>query len=231
MAIPSKRNNREAKTRRVEVAAAIAAIRGFHRLGKKVPEGLYGAHTIDVVATALKEGQDGLRKARVFADPEKGYTDNELETLCQMIQEVQGNQSPGKPCFGRSHIIKIVSVPKKKRRAVQMAAIKGAWSYAQLTNAIKQRFGTRKAGGRRRRVPNDPIGLLTQLESLGESWRRWWAVAQTDAADALAELPPALRREIGDAAEVVIALQRAVAAQLGDISPGQKPRPRFDNDE
>lgn len=164
---------------RKQVQAAIESIREFYEIGSKLPSrethaDVYGKGIIDAEAKRIGLNPDTLRKARHFADPVKGYTREELDDLCQLIDQVQSDQDEQSAVFGRTHLIRLLSVkPKHRRAAIQRKAIQKKWSFAELEREIARCFGTRRAGGRRRRIPADIAGLLTQLEKMCESWRRW----------------------------------------------------------
>jgi hypothetical protein len=136
---------------------------------------------IDQEATKHGMNPDTVRKARQFADPVNGYTVKELDALCRSIRKHQS--APAGAIFGRTHVIRILSVPKKQRWEVQKMAIENGWSTSKLEAHIATQFGSRRDGGRNPEVPEDLESVLVQLEGLCEGWRRWVEVAVGNDAD------------------------------------------------
>jgi hypothetical protein len=178
-----------------EVGRAVAKIREFYKTGqegsKKVrlegskktepenvkktgPEGSKGESGRAV--TTKPDGEDStksqavyerLRQARQFADPEKGgYTPQELDELCASCER-------NKFAAGTTHVVRLLTVPRTDRAALQERVLQDRWSTATLDHEIAKRYGTRRAGGRRRQVTTERTDLLVQLEQQCETWRRW----------------------------------------------------------
>lgn len=202
------------QTRRQQVAAAVKAVRAFHEFGRSLPakqshrDG-YRQGTVDAEAEKHGLNPDTVRKARQFADPERGYTVAELNALCRSIREVQEGQDG--PVFGRTHLIRLLSVPKKQRAKVQASAIKNGWSTADLEAHIAAAFGRRRHGGRNRQVPPDLMGVLVQLEGLCESWRRWAAAVTPPDGDAPRQRDTERVRMPAKLLETVASATRAIA--------------------
>ena len=92
---------------------------------------------------------------------------------------MQPGQDDGLAVFGRTHVIRLLSVrPRSTRAKLQRMAVVNGWSTSRLEAEIARRFGTRRDGGRRRAIPADAVGLLTQVEGMCETWGR--LVAATD---------------------------------------------------
>jgi hypothetical protein len=170
-----------------------------------------------------------VRKARVFADPTAGYRRDELDELCDLIEEVESgrNDDTGVSVFGRTYLIRLLGVrPKRRRRSIQREAIEEGWSVAQLEAEIAKRFGPRRAGGRRPAAAGSVADWLAQAERLCEAWRRW--ERRLDAGDPdqviRAALPARLRAPLRDATAGVLALHRVVLAELGRRHPEREPR-------
>lgn len=229
------------QTRRQQVAAAVKAVRAFHELGRSLPAKAshkdgYGQGTVTVEAEKHGLNPDTVRKARQFADPVSGYTVAEVNALCRSIRDVQEGQDG--PVFGRTHLIRLLSVPKKQRGKVQAAAIENGWSTAELEAHIAARFGSRRDGGRKRRVPSDLPGVLVQLEGLCEGWRRWAEAVVGDESDDQ-ERPVRKRVELpADLLESVLAATRAIAdlhdevnGELQTRRPRRAERKRFRGEE
>src|SRR5438105_3722029 len=127
-----------ANSRAAKVKAAVEKIREFYALGQEIPPKLAHKQTYDqgvIKAEAQRRhiNEDTIRKARQFADSVEGYSPEELEELCSLIEGVQPGQDEGKAIFGKTHLIRLLSVRPKRRRAVlQRLAIKKGWSSAEL---------------------------------------------------------------------------------------------------
>jgi hypothetical protein len=229
------------QTRRQQVAAAVKAIREIHELGRSLPakqshrDG-YGQGTVTVEAEKHGLNPDTVRKARQFADPVSGYTGAEVNALCRSIREVQEEQEGA--VFGHTHLIRLLSVPKKQRGKVQTAAIENGWSTAELEAHIATRFGSRRDGGRKRRVPSDLPGVLVQLEGLCEGWRRWAEAVIPDDGDApqrqvrkRVELPAGLLTSVLAATKAIADLHDEVNGELQTRRPKRAVRKRFRGEE
>jgi hypothetical protein len=229
-------------TRRQRVAAALASIREFHALGKRLPKRAshkeaYDKGLIDDAAAKLGMNPDAARKARQFADAVEGYSAAELNELCRLIGRVQPAQDDAKAVFSRTHVIRLLTVPKPDRARLQAAAVEKGWSVSRLEAEIATRYGTRRAGGRSHRVPQDALGLLVRAEHVCESWRRWFSgVEAAEAKGAkqagrarllIDELPKKVVSRLRSAEAAVAALHRAVADELGARKPGVSVRHRF----
>jgi hypothetical protein len=225
------------QTRRQQVAAAVKAVRAFHELGRSLPAKAshkdgYGQGTVTLEAEKHGLNPDTVRKARHFADPVSGYTAAEVNALCRSIREVQEEQDG--PVFGRTHLIRLLSVPKKQRTKVQTAAIENGWSTAELEAHIATRFGSRRDGGRKRRVPSDLPGVLVQLEGLCEGWRRWAEVVvgyegddQERQVRKRVELPTELLSSVLAATKAIAELHAEVNDELQTRRPKRAVRKRF----
>jgi hypothetical protein len=229
------------QTRRQQVAAAVKAVRAFHELGRSLPviashKNGYGQGTVTAEAEKYGLNPDTVRKARRFADPVSGYTVAEVNTLCRSIREVQEEQDGA--VFGRTHLIRLLSVPKKQRAKVQTLAIENGWSTAELEAHIAARFGSRRDGGRKRRVPSDLPGVLVQLEGLCEGWRRWAEAVVGDDSDRKqrgvpkrVELPADLLESVLTATRAIADLHDEVNGELQTRRPKRAVRKRFRAEE
>ena len=228
------------QARRAKVTAAVRAIRDFYALGQSVPKkqahkDAYDQGTVDAEAKKRGINPDTLRKARQFADAAGGYTPGEVNDLCRLISTVQPDQDDGDAVFGRTHLIRLLSVPKHRRAALQEAAVRGGWSTGELEARIAARYGSRRDGGRKRRLPSDALGLLTQAERFCESWRRWVGLLSPDPeqlkgkskAPTLDDLPPRVRRLVQDADAVMAKLHEAATEELKARRPGRAVRHQF----
>jgi hypothetical protein len=232
-----------ASSRAAKVKAAIETIRRFYALGREIPPKLahkqsYHQGVIRAEAQHRHINEDTLRKARMFTDPVEGYSRQELNELCRLIREVQSGQDEGKAIFGKTHVIRLLSVrPKRRRAALQKLAIKKGWSSAELEAEIARRFGTRRHGGRRRRIPPDRDDLLVQLEGMCEGWRRWQTELSREVEEgeeghaSLADLPDTVRRQVKEAGRVLWRLHQAVVGALKDSQPGRAVRQGFQEEQ
>lgn len=229
------------QTRRALVASAVKNVRAFHELGRSLPakephrDG-YGQGTVATEAERHGLNPDTIRKARQFADPLSGYTVAEVNELCRTIRDVQADQDG--PVFGRTHLIRLLSVPKKERGKVQQSAIENGWSTAELEAHIATRFGSRRDGGRKRRVPADVLGVLAQLEGLCEGWRRWAEAVVGGDGDAphrpirkRVELPTELLESVLAATKAIADLHDEVHRELQTRRPRRAVRKRFRAEE
>lgn len=225
------------QSRMAKVAQAVQSIRDFHALGLSLRrkfdgKGSHGQGVIGAEAERLGINADTLRKARQFADPAEGYSPAELDALCRLVSEVQPGQERG-AVFGKTHVIRIVSVEKQFRAGLQKAAVDGAWSTGELEAQIASRYGSRRDGGRKRRAPPDALALLTQLEQLCERWRRWVSLvtpedgAKSTRAATLEGVPDDIRALVDQAAAAIKTLHKAAACELLARKPGRVMRHQF----
>jgi hypothetical protein len=228
--------------RKQKVQEAIETIKEFHEIGQssltsRPGRGEYKDRAIDREAEEKVINPDTLRKARKFAEV---YTDDELDALCSLIEEVQPAQASTKAIFGKTHIIRLLSVSsKRKRQAFQRRAVKGGWSVDELESEINCEQGARRAGGKRPRLPAEVSGCLSKLERRCESWRRWYRELarkrkKGEAKRAhLDDLPPDLGNEIRKVSDAVGELRVLVEDRLADMQPARQKRPKrkqFDED-
>jgi hypothetical protein len=196
----------------------------------------YNQGTLETAGAQLGLSAEAARQARQLADPTAGYTADELRELCDLIREVQPDQDDDLPVFGKTHLVRMLTVPKSRRPALQRVAVRGAWSTARLESEIAARFGSRRAGGRKRRVPGDASGLLLQIEGMCEAWRRLLGEVDVDAGDespghaVLADLPDAVRRQIRSAGRTLAALHELVTEELSEQIPTRQVRHQFRDD-
>lgn len=196
-----------------EVADAIRAIRAYHDQGRQslreLPQrGKHGARAIDEQAERLGWNPTRLRKARQFAHREEGYSRDRLNELCRLLRE-------HRPVFGISHVGLLVTVPWPEREAIQRECLEGNWSTYELQAEIKRRYGTRRQGGRRRRVSSDPDHALVQLDEMADTWQRWFAVAgEGEEGTILDALPEKVRTRAKAVQSAVSRLRDAVSAEL-----------------
>jgi hypothetical protein len=231
------------QSRSSAVVAAVKAIKDFHAIGEALPKKashreVYDKGVIESAAAKLGINPDTVRKARQFADPAAGYSRAELNALCQLITKIQPGQDERYAVFGRTHVIRLLSVQKRWRTGLQATAIREGWSLAELQGQIAARYGNRRDGGRKRRVPTDALALTAQIEKLCENWRRWFSLAaptkeatSDEAAGGrhvpLDGLPPALAEHIRATDAAIATLHRAATDELCARKPGRSVRRQF----
>jgi hypothetical protein len=226
----------EARRKRVE--AMVRAIRDLHRRGR--PLRPRDGDTVDppsgsVADEAQRRGLDveSLRQARRFA---KQYTPTKLDALCQFIKNKQSGQDERSSIVGPTHIIRLLSVPGRRRETLLRLAVTGGWSLRELEARIRTEFGSRRLGGRRRLVPTDLPGLLGDVHRQCESWRRWRARLGMPS-DANAErttfdlLPATIRTRVDAASSAVRSLQEAIGVALKKICPNRDKHMEFNDRE
>jgi hypothetical protein len=232
------------QARKAKVTAAVRAIRDFYALGRKIPpkrspREAYSQGDLAAAAERLGVPVEIARQARQFANPTHGYTREELDELCELIRRGQPDQADDLPVFGRTHVVRLLTVPKGRRARLQRAAVAGGWSSNRLAYEVGVRFGPRRHGGRKRRLPADALGLLTQVEGLCESWRRWVALVTPDPelpeakskAPTLNDLPPRVRRLVRDADVALAKLHEAATNELMARRPDRAVRHQFRKSE
>jgi hypothetical protein len=244
-----------ALTRQQVVDKAVKAITTFHAIGTSLPKKQSRTDADDrgamsAAATKYRMNPDTVRKARQFADPTFGYSTNELKALRNLIREVQSTQDAKLPVFKRTHLIRMLTVPKPDRPTFQEEAVNNAWSLAKLENEIAIRFGQRGDGGRRRHFPADRIGLMTQLEGLCETWTRWQRAVDPMYAKklkrnkkkraepskppdhaTLADLPSDVQKHVRAVGIAMASLHRTVTTRLTKDDPKREVRFEFRADD
>lgn len=208
----SSKHSTEAETAFMEAARtqAIEKLQRFHELGSAAPRHRenFGEGKLVRQAEELRINADTLRKGRAFADPEKGYSRAELKQLIRQLQSHDYVNPNWK--FGISHMIRLISVPKDggHRLSLQQELITKEWSCAQLDDVIRQRYKLRDVGGRRRRVPEDSAGLLTQVAKECDRWNRWFlSLKRDDNTPPLSRLPRSVKSQIRQITELISRLK------------------------
>lgn len=230
------------ESRAARVAKAVKSIRTLYSIGKKIPAKKASKDTYgqgDLAAAAAKVGltPEVARMARQFADPVSGYSAADVEDLCRDLETIQRAQSDDLAILGRTHVLRLVTVPPKKRKQLQEKAIRNGWTLSELEGEIRTRYGTRREGGRSRRGAKDAVGLLVQLEGMCESWRRMMQVIDVGNDNqqlnhaTLDSLPLSLRRHVHSVVKAARLLQDAISDELLSRQPERMVRLPFRNDE
>lgn len=185
----AKKRKKKSRSPAPKVEESIQAIRADHKAGSGVLARI-GRRASDKVLRAEAESLglknvDTVRKLRQFADPEKGYTLEELDELCEVCRK-HGHE------LGRSFVFKFLSIPREngQRAKFQREAIRNKWSRAEVDNAICARFGRRRHGGKTPMVAGSVDGVLVQADSVCLQFRR---LVQTLRDRDDAETSPSLR--------------------------------------
>lgn len=217
--MPDAAADRRGEARR-RLKSALDQVRRFHAAGRA---SLSDHPDRIAYGRAASAGVDGflgemLSKARAFADERTGYTDVELERLLAACR------AHGFP-MGVSHVIKLISVTtpdgradRRRRLALQTAAIRERWSRRRLEEEIRQRLGVRRPlAGRRVRPPRDAGDALYRLSQFCGHWRRLVGAIAPSAPDGPEppELPPDIGRAVRAVDAAVSRLDAAVSKAAG----------------
>ena len=114
-------------------------------------------------AQRCKLSPELVRKARQFA---ASYSHQEVIGLVAQCR--RHNHA-----LGRGHMIRLLTVPREQRNALQQLALEQRWGWLKLDDEILKRFGLRlRGGGRRRQVPAGAKDACYQIGRLCDQWRR-----------------------------------------------------------
>ena len=214
---------------KADVAIAVKRLKDFYKVGlqslRRHPNLLrYGEMKTEAGTARLKE--EKTRKARQLASAKSGYSPKALELLSMHAK---------KKCFALSvtHAIRILTVPKDRRRDIEKRMIDEAWSVSRLEMEIAGLFGKRRHGGRRRKIPADAPAVLLQLEQMCEEWGRWYFHLQREpevrtTSDGrsvkeekcrLDDLPAKLRKSVMIVAGSVAELKELAGAERKNCDP------------
>lgn len=210
------------------VRAAIDALRDAHRLGRKIhkeikPYADYGTGRIEEKAEELGINAEKVRKLRQFADPEGGYTQQELRELFQLCRKERR-------ALGLSFMIKFLTIPKEggQRAEFQRLVIEQRWNCTRVDTEIRARFGRRRRGGNRPKVPDTATSLLSQLDAMCQRWRRLVGI-MTDEDDVgtahanVKELPAEVQTDLKQVSRAITRLHAKVAEALAAERQRRRP--------
>lgn len=219
-----------------EVERAILAIRKFHELGhaaspREPQEKAWGGKRKGTGDEVPVPSQPKWLKARQFA--EQYPTATELDKLLTLIHKVQSTQPEGAPVFGLSHVYLLVTVPvssPKSRQAILDLTVRKHWSTKRMEEEIRKRFGTRRAGGRKRHIAPDKQAFYADTDRMCEQWRRWTDQLRADKAKhvRLTDLPEHVQALVNKAAAAVDELQQAVFHELRKARHAFRGRPHLE---
>lgn len=156
-----------------QVVAAVQELQKAHKVGKLILRKCpisgesYGDRLIETAAGKHGINPSTARQYRVFANPKRGYTDNELAELCHLCRTHRRS-------IGFTVVAKLLTISnKQQRKQFQREAIERGWSVSVLETELFRRFGRRPVGGRRPRIPGTVDELVVDLEKTCIRWRRW----------------------------------------------------------
>jgi hypothetical protein len=191
--------------RRVE--ASLKGIYKFYDQGTESLQDGPGRMTYGGMNAVKKRGESPelLRKARVFADPEVGYTRRELDRLIRDARQAEY-------ALSYSHIIRLLSVPKgRKRNDLEQQAIAGRWKRDRLDAQIRQKFGQRRvSAGRRARKPDDAGEALVLITKLCQKWTGLMRQVMPAGKPAF-RLSPAVIKQLKAVSGQILAIQISIA--------------------
>jgi hypothetical protein len=122
-----------------------ASLREYPTLPRQKRSGLP-----DAEFSRVRSEYEKLLKARTFADPQKGYSKSELMSLIDSCEKANY-------VLGTSMIARLLGVPKGNARdKLQAAAVKGRWTWSQLSNAIRVSGKTKKTHANQGRTVKRP---------------------------------------------------------------------------
>jgi hypothetical protein len=186
-----------------------------------------------MVAEAKKHrvNLDTAYKLRGFADEKGGYTDRQLDDLCNLCKV--HNRA-----LGFSFVIKFLTIHNKTERAkFQQEAITKGWSLIQVRLALAARRGSKALHGLAGKRPklNNLDDLLADLTSKCVWWQRLHKMLDDRTHDppnastlSLDTIPAKLRRLFESAVESIGQLKDAVTVYLVASRRGAKGRPQAD---
>lgn len=205
-----------------EVWKAVEALLKKHQQGLDLladyPIGqTYGSKAIKTVADEWGINEDTLRKMRVFADEEKGYSHRELDELCA---ECLAYDCP----LGFSFIVKFLTITEKRQRArFQRETIRNGWSLIRVKHEFVARYGRRSEGGKRPAIPKTVKELLADLDTKCIGWQRLIAVLRSDGGPTISglrwqDLPEEVQRKLAQTEKAIEELRNALAKHLPEAS-------------
>ena len=205
-----------------KVQAAIKELRNIHAEGKDILKSYpFGrkSRKKTMVAEARERGfsHEVVYKWRVFADPNLGYTDDELNALCGLCKELG-------VALGASFIPKFLTIRDKAERAeFQRRAISGRWTIRRVMQELLLRYGNRrKAGGRHKILSTED--LLTELRSKAIWWRRLYKMLARKSGKQVRsaglsrdDIPGGIQEPLKQAVRAIKKLENAVTRHLDQL--------------
>ncbi|MEX2671410.1 MAG: hypothetical protein WD294_04785 [Phycisphaeraceae bacterium] len=178
---------------------AADSIEQFYEVGRQSLEDHPGRfHSGEAAKAAKKTGLTAtmLGRARKFADPDRGYTPEQLEHLVKTCRK-------GPHPVTREHVVRLLSLSKGDRRRIAKRIADEGWTTIRLNEEIKRlprKDGAPRRGGRTPKPLRDRGELLVQLRLRLEKWQAWHAWVKSPPAEeeqvTIAALPKPLRDQL-----------------------------------
>jgi hypothetical protein len=204
-------SNKRPLASKAEVKQKIKDIRDYHDQGRESLD-LPSEVTIRQQAQALKWSETKLRKARQFAHPKLGYSEDRLDELCDLVLE-------HRPVFGTAHIGQLVTVSDwDDREELQRDCVENNWSLSELKLACKKQSAPRSRGGRRPKVTDHAV--LIQLDDELTTYRRFVRELKrprNGKRPILNRLAPKLRTEIRAFDKARKGLQKTLSEEIAKL--------------
>ncbi|MCY2987812.1 MAG: hypothetical protein NTY19_08115 [Planctomycetota bacterium] len=180
--------------------------------------------TLKREADARNLNADTLQKLRQLVDPERGgFTPKELSALCTLSVRHRN-------VLGRSTLFQFMRVEDREQRMkFAEEAIVNGWKRERVMAEITKRFGSRRLGGRKRKLPVGVSDAMVTLNGMCNDWARWCSqMADTESEQshiALDDLPADVRRQLQITQNNIEKLQAALSAELAKSNAGPAKRP------
>ena len=203
---------------RPKVAAGVERFRDIYAQSLEMRErlggrGKYGKRTQQIAAEAKRRNTnvDYIRKMIKMADPEAGFTADEINAICRLA-------TTHRRIIGLPLAMKLLTIADKgERQALAEKVLVSGWSLNEMDIELVRRFGRRRQGGRNPARPPNVKAALVQIENMTLAWTRWYAqiaeVAESGGVT-LADLPDDVQRGLGLTEKTVRRLGLSVARHL-----------------
>jgi hypothetical protein len=211
--MPTKHTNHRKPDLPKAVTTAIRKLRKYHALGGRLLSKYPVGTSLVEEATKRHMNRDYLASMRTFADPERGYTEQDLERLCERCEDYCR-------ALEFSFIVRFLSIRDKRRRAkFELDVLKNGWSVTRAELELTARFGRRARAGRHLLTVNTLPQLLVTVEGKCIQWDRLNRLLRepppTGATHITwSKLPPAFRKRFEAVVDATEQLQKLVTKHL-----------------